>query len=139
MKRALASALLLAAPAWAQDSAGVAFFETKVRPILARNCYACHSAEAPAVQGALRVDSPELLLAGGNAGPPIVPGKPERSLLMRFLSHEDEIKMPPGGKLAEEHLAAIGEWIRMGAPVPAVHLRAFAWIWKSRWSCVQDA
>ena len=86
--RTLVLGLLLSAAAQAQDSAGIDFFEVRIRPLLAQNCYACHSGDAPAVQGALRVDSREGLLAGGNAGPAIVPGRPERSLLMRALRYE---------------------------------------------------
>jgi len=86
--------------------------------VLVKNCAICHSAEAPAVQGSLRLDSADGLRAGGNAGPLFVPGKPERSLLMRALSHQGALKMPPGGKLPAAEIAAIAEWIRMGAPLP---------------------
>ena len=95
-----AGLLLIAAAAEAQDSTGIEFFETRIRPVLAENCYSCHGADATPLQGALRVDSRAALLSGGNGGPAIVPGKPERSLLMRALRHEDELKMPPWGKLA---------------------------------------
>jgi len=70
------------------------------------------------VQGALRLDTPESLKTGGNAGPLFVPGKPKRSLLMRALSHQGALKMPPGGKLEDSETKAIAEWIRMGAPLP---------------------
>ena len=121
VRRLLVGFLLVAASS-AQDSAGVELFETRVRPILAKNCYVCHSADSPKVQGALKLDSPEALMAGGNAGPPVVAGKPERSLLMRVLSHADELKMPPGAKLADDDIAAIAKWIRMGAPLPTTAL-----------------
>ena len=114
-----AGLLLIAAAAEAQDSTGIEFFETRIRPVLAENCYSCHGADATPLQGALRVDSRAALLSGGNGGPAIVPGKPERSLLMRALRHEDELKMPPWGKLADEDIARIEEWIRIGAPAPA--------------------
>ena len=120
MGRLFVSFLLAVAPSFAQDSAGIELFETRVRPVLAQNCYACHSADSPKIQGALRVDSPEALIAGGNAGSTVVPGKPERSLLMLVLSHEDAVKMPPGAKLGDADIAAIAKWIRMGAPIPTV-------------------
>ena len=114
----VAAALPAVAAAQAQDRAGERFFEESVRPVLAANCYACHSRQSPQAQGGLRVDSPEAILAGGNAGPLLVPGKPERSLLTRVLSHEDEVKMPPTGKLADGDIAAVERWIRLGAPLP---------------------
>ena len=114
----VAAALPAVAAAQAQDRAGERFFEESVRPVLAANCYACHSRQSPQAQGGLRVDSPEAILAGGNAGPLLVPGKPERSLLTRVLSHEDEVKMPPTGKLASGDIAAVERWIRLGAPLP---------------------
>ena len=114
----LAAALPAVAPAQAEDRAGERFFEESIRPLLAANCYVCHGEQSPQAQGGLRVDSPNAILGGGNAGPLVVPGKPERSLLTRVLSHEGELKMPPTGKLADGDLAAVERWIRMGAPMP---------------------
>ena len=91
------------------------FFETSIRPVLARNCYACHSVEKQFAS--LRVDSREALLLGGQRGPAIVPGKPEDSLLFKAIQHRD-LKMPVGGKLKDGDIAAIGEWIRQGAAWP---------------------
>ena len=124
MKVGRATAVLLAgltagSAVLAADPAGARFFEESIRPVLAKNCYACHSQQSPKVQGGLRVDSPESILAGGNAGPLITAGKSERSLLMRVLSHEGELKMPPGGKLAAGDIAAIERWIQTGAPMPS--------------------
>src|SRR5205814_5569695 len=55
------------------------FFEARIRPVLAANCYECHTEEQ---LGGLRLDSREALLQGGKRGPAIVPGDPERSLLV---------------------------------------------------------
>src|SRR4051812_50049825 len=41
----------------------VKFFEEKVRPILAENCYKCHGEEKQ--KGSLRLDLREAVLAGG--------------------------------------------------------------------------
>ena len=97
----------------AQDSG---FFETKIRPVLARDCYACHSASKQFA--GLRVDSREALLIGGKRGAAIVPGKPDDSLLIKAIRHS-ELKMPLGGKLKDSEIAAMEEWIRRGAPWPA--------------------
>ncbi len=91
-------------------------FETKVRPVLARDCYGCHAAEKQFA--GLRVDSRDALLKGGKRGPAIVPGKPQDSLLIKAVQHQ-ELKMPMGGKLKDSEVAALVEWVRNGAVWPA--------------------
>src|SRR5438132_5686120 len=66
----------------------------------------------------LRVDSRQALLKGGSRGPAIVPGDASLSLLAKAVPHEG-LKMPVGGKLAAEEIAAIEKWINLGAPWPA--------------------
>ena len=91
-------------------------FESKVRPVLAKNCFSCHRQTA---MGGLRLDSREAVLKGGNTGPAIVPGKPEESLLMKAVDQTHErLKMPPSGKMKVEEIAAIREWIAEGAYWP---------------------
>src|SRR5262245_17301069 len=58
------------------------FFEKQVRPILAAECYACHSGQAKSPFAGLRLDSRWALMRGSDAGPVIVPGKPEESKLI---------------------------------------------------------
>jgi len=102
-----------------QTAAGVESFERKVRPLLARRCYECHSADAETLRGGLRLDDPARLLAGGDSGPAVVPGKPAESLLIQAVQHEvDGLEMPPDGKLAEREIAELIAWVRRGAPVP---------------------
>src|SRR5437868_11797315 len=72
----------------APDGAALAFFEKKVRPILAGHCHACHSADTNA-KGGLRVDDRNGLLTGGNTGPAVVPGEPAKSLLLARVAHKD--------------------------------------------------
>jgi hypothetical protein len=109
--------LLFALPATAADPTGVQFFEQKIRPVLVRNCYSCHSAEAKKVRGGLRLDSRAGLLKGGDSGPAIVPGKVADSPLIRAL-HNDGLAMPPKGKLPDGVVADFERWVRMGAPDP---------------------
>ncbi len=98
---------------------GSDFFEKKIRPVLVEQCYSCHSSEAPKLKGGLRLDDKAALLKGGESGPAIVPGDPEKSLLYQALRYEGEgIRMPPKGKLSEEIIGDFAEWIRMGAPDP---------------------
>src|SRR5437667_4436429 len=93
------------------------FFEARVRPVLASNCYECHTDQR---NGGLRVDSREALLKGGRRGPAIVPGDPDNSLLMQAVRQtNDALKMPKGGRLAPAEFDALAEWIRGGAVWPA--------------------
>ncbi len=108
-------ALLLAL----QDPEGVAFFEKKIRPILVERCYECHSAQAKRLKGSLYLDTREGTLKGGDVGPAVVPGHPEKSLLLKALTWEDEdLKMPPKQKLPPELVADVKAWIQRGAPDP---------------------
>lgn len=95
-----------------------AFFETKIRPVLASACYDCHGGVKQ--KGGLRVDWREGLLKGGESGPAIVPGDPEGSLLVRAVSGtHGELKMPKDGDpLGAAVVADLKEWIRGGAPDP---------------------
>jgi hypothetical protein len=92
------------------------FFETKVRPILATECFSCHT---DSQLGGLRLDSREALLKGGKSGPSIVPGDPDKSVLIIALRQSGELKMPKGGKLKADQIEAFAQWIRDGAIWPA--------------------
>ena len=100
-----------------------AFFENKIRPILAENCYRCHSLEKGKSKGGLTLDTREGVLKGGEDGPAIKPGEPTDSPLIRAVRYEDkELQMPPNkdgdGKLKDAEIAALTEWVKMGAPDP---------------------
>lgn len=102
------------------DQAGLEFFEAKIRPTLVTHCYSCHSADAAAknkLKGGLLLDSREGSRKGGEAGPAVVPGKADDSLLISALEHET-VEMPPSGKLPDEVIADFVKWIEMGAPDP---------------------
>ncbi len=93
------------------------FYESRVQPILSEHCYQCHSHQADKIKGNFLLDSREALLKGGDTGPAIVSGDPEKSLLIKAVRHLDEdLQMPPKKKLPEEQVAILAEWIRMGAP-----------------------
>src|SRR5579872_1626468 len=64
------------------------FFEQKVRPLLAARCYGCHSARAGKHKGGLRLDNPASILAGGDSGPAVKPGKPGESILIKAVRYE---------------------------------------------------
>ena len=109
-------ALMLAGPAVAQDDAGIAFFEAKIRPVLAEQCYRCHGEKKQ--RGKLRLDSAEAMLKGGETGPAIVPKNADASLLIKAIRQTGELKMPEDGKLPPAVIADFEKWIAMGAPDP---------------------
>ncbi|MBY0375895.1 MAG: DUF1549 domain-containing protein, partial [Bryobacteraceae bacterium] len=114
----MACALFALTAAAADDS--TEFFEKNIRPVLARQCYACHSEKSKPVQGDLLLDSKEGLARGGKSGvPAIIPGKPDESLLIKAIrgTHKD-LKMPPGKPLDEASVQAFSKWVEMGAPDP---------------------
>ena len=91
-------------------------FETRVRPVLAKNCYACYTATK---LGGLQLDTREAALRGGKSGPAIVPGDPENSLLIQVIRQTHAaLKMPPSGRLAQSELDDMAPWVRDGAVWP---------------------
>ena len=110
-----AAALASAGAGAAKAAEGLELFETRVRPILAKNCYACHAKTKVAN---LRLDSREDMLTGGDHGPALVPGDADKSLLVKSIRHEGDLKMPKGGKLKQAEIDAIAEWVKLGAPWP---------------------
>jgi hypothetical protein len=104
---AIASAVFL--PAQQIESQ---FFDQQVRPVLAKNCLACHNRSVQT--SGLSLGSREAVLEGGNRGPAFNAAKPEESLLLAAVEHRGDLKMPPGGKLKDEELAIIRRWVESG-------------------------
>jgi hypothetical protein len=99
-------------------SEGIEFFEKKIRPLFAANCFKCHST-AEKKRGGLLLDSRAGFLKGGDSGAFVVPGKPEESLLIKAVRQIDpELKMPKDGKLSGQLIADLESWVKMGAPWP---------------------
>ena len=100
----------------------IEFFEANIRPIFAEHCYKCHSVESGKSKGGLQLDSRDALRKGGLTGPAITPGDPEKSLLVEAVRYGNEdLQMPPkdeGGQLSAEKIAALEQWIKLGAPDP---------------------
>ena len=99
------------------QAGSVEFFETKVRPVLANNCFGCHTNTA---MGDLRLDSAAALAKGGKRGPAVVAGDPAKSLLIQAVKHSDaSLKMPMGAKLKDAEIADLEAWVKAGAVWPA--------------------
>ena len=94
------------------------FFESKIRPLLAKRCYSCHSKKAKKLQGGLYLDRADGAIKGGESGPAIVLAKPDESLLIRAIRYEEN-EMPPDAKLPAGEIALLVKWVEMGAPWPA--------------------
>ena len=100
----------------------IEFFEAKVRLLLAENCYNCHSANTNS-RGGLRVDDRNGLIVGGGRGPAVVPGNPQKSLLIQAVRQTHaEVKMPPKKQLTDKQIADLTRWIKDGAAWPKVHI-----------------
>ncbi len=93
-----------------------AFFEARIRPLLAEHCWSCHGPKKQ--KGGLRLDSRPALLEGGDSGPAVKPGDPAASLLIHAVRHEGATKMPPKGKLPAPAIDALTSWVKSGAPWP---------------------
>lgn len=115
--------LLVVTLAWGNADAepagpAIEFFEREVRPVLADRCYGCHGPEQQ--KAGLRVDHISTLLRGGDRGPVVVPGDPERSRLIHAIGYADvELQMPPRGRLPQAEIDRLTEWVRRGASWPA--------------------
>lgn len=93
------------------------FFENKIRPVLVKQCYECHSATAKKLGGKLLLDSPSEMISGGESGPSVLPGDPDKSLIIQALKY-DGIEMPPKKKLPDQVIQDFITWVNMGAPDP---------------------
>ncbi|HEV8605147.1 MAG TPA: PSD1 and planctomycete cytochrome C domain-containing protein [Tepidisphaeraceae bacterium] len=104
---------------------GMEFFEKKIRPVMVERCYECHSATAKKLKGKFKLDTKEDLEKGGDSGVVIVPGDPEKSLLIKAVRWKDEdLQMPPKQKLSDGQIKDFEQWVKMGSPYPAAAKKA---------------
>jgi len=120
---AAAAALAFTGPAAAADKpptpAQVDFFEKKVRPVLVERCYQCHAEKSEKIKGGLLLDTKEGWVKGGDTGPALVPGDPDKSLIIQAIRYNNpDIEMPPKGKMPAAEIEVLEQWVKMGAPDP---------------------
>ena len=115
----VANYFVVAAGSAADDNGGADFFERRVRPILVKHCYECHSEEAGEQQGGLLLDRQTGWLKGGDTGKAVLPKDPEASLLIHAVRYDNEdLQMPPDERLAPEQVGVLEQWVSLGAPGP---------------------
>ena len=101
------------------DGRDLAFFESKVRPLLAERCYNCHSHKAEKLKGSLYLDSRSGALRGGDNGPAVTPGDFSKSLLVEAVRYRNpDLQMPPKSKLSSREIEVLEKWVSIGAPWP---------------------
>jgi hypothetical protein len=113
----LATALDLRS-AVSSEVGGMEFFEKQVRPVLVERCYECHSTDQK-IKGGLALDSRDGTLKGGDSGPALAPGNPEKSRLIGAVRYQDhDLQMPPKKRLSDNEIRTLETWVKMGAPDP---------------------
>ena len=123
-KKILASLFLslVISPLQAEENFSVEhlnFFEKNIRPILSQHCYKCHSASSEKLKASLLLDTRSGLLKGGDTGPALIPGDPEKSLLIEVIRYKDtDMEMPPKSKLPDAVIANFETWVKNGAAWP---------------------
>src|SRR5258708_2451841 len=115
----LAFAALSPLRAQTAPAASPDFFENKIRPVLSNNCYSCHTNSQ---LGGLRLDSRDAMLKGGKSGPALVPGDPEKSLMITAVRQTGPLKMPMGTKLNNDQVEDLVAWVKAGAVWPKAAL-----------------
>ena len=116
--------LTVTSTAWAEEpavnkpqaEATVEFFEKRIRPLLAQRCWDCHGADL--AESDLRLDTRVDMLEGGSRGAAVVPGQPDKSLLIRAVNHADTLAMPPKEKLSQRDINDLAAWVKAGAVWP---------------------
>ncbi len=108
------------------------FFEKTVRPVLVENCLRCHGPKVK--EFGLRLDSRAAMLKGGDGGPVLQPGEPDKSSLIEVVRQTGPVKMPQKGKLKPTEIDALAAWVKMGAPWPTSTAGNDDTAWKKHWA-----
>ncbi|HTU26235.1 MAG TPA: DUF1553 domain-containing protein [Pirellulales bacterium] len=126
-------------PSTQASSPSLEFFEKHVRPLLVAHCHKCHGPQKQ--EGGLRLDSRAALLRGGEHGPVVVPGAPEKSRLIVAIGYADaDLEMPPDERLPAAAVTLLTDWVRQGAiwpegdSNPSDPSKASTVVWKTHWA-----
>lgn len=94
-------------------------FYRDIYPFLKNNCISCHNKTT--TKADLNMETPEMMIKGGEAGPALVPGKSAESLVVLASLHEQDMEMPPANNksgavnLTPAEIALFKRWIDQGA------------------------
>lgn len=91
-------------------------FDAQIKPVFDKHCIECHQGWFPS--GGLRLDSAENIREGGKTGYAVVPGKPDKGLIIMSIvpRKNGRVRMPPQGeRISDKKIELIREWIRQGA------------------------
>lgn len=91
-------------------------FEKKIRPIFVNKCQPCHGPELRTA--GLNLMGADGFRKGADSGPLIDPTDLDNSRLLKAVNYQERIKMPPTGELRDEEIAALREWLKLGAQWP---------------------
>lgn len=103
----------------------VTFYEQEVLPILKANCYKCHG-PGEKIRGGLRLTHRNYVLDGGDLGPVVDLKDASKSLLLKAIGYQDDLKMPPSSPLPAEQVAVLKKWVEQGLPFSKETLRGEA-------------
>ena len=114
----------------------IAFFESKIRPILVTHCQDCHSGEDP--ESRFSVEFREAFLTEENSVLQRKPGNPKESLLISAIKHDEFLKMPPKAKLSTTDVINFTRWVELGLPWPNESMEIVANIGQSADSVIAE-
>ncbi len=106
-----------------EDASQAEFYTAKVQPILEKNCGSCHLGMNH--RGGFNMATRANLLKGGHDGPSIVPGDPDKSLLIKLMRHQgpadNPMPMPPSPRpqVSDGDIGVVADWVKAGAVMPA--------------------
>lgn len=106
-------------------------FYRDVYPFLKTNCISCHNKTT--TKADLNMETPELMLKGGESGPSVVPGKSSESLVVQASLHQHDMEMPPpknksgAVNLTQAEISILKQWIDLGAKSSVQQERTVAW------------
>lgn len=101
----------------AQDPSSPGFFESRIRPILIEHCIECHGESQK--EAGLQLSSGQGFNHGSDSGKIFDPDLPDESLILRAIRYTDDVRMPPEGRLSDEQIRSMEQWIKAGAAWPA--------------------
>ncbi|MEL7497996.1 MAG: PSD1 and planctomycete cytochrome C domain-containing protein [Planctomycetota bacterium] len=97
------------------EQEAIAFYNTKVKPILKANCFECHADDPEDLQGSFAITSHASIMRGGDSGPAVNPKQLRESILIRAINY-DQYEMPPSGQLSKEEIGIMTRWVKLGMP-----------------------